>query len=289
MSRRLFAVLIVAVMIVTGLQYWRARQIREALYAAFTPVQLTNCTLQRFGETNDGGYLMCGNLLSAAQSGYSYGIGGADAWGCDVATLFDIPIHQYDCFNTTETRCPGNSSRFHAECIGPERVTTDGRPFDTFANHIERNGDAGKRLVVKMDVEGAEWRSLLIAPDHALEAIDQMVIEFHNVEEASFLETAVRLRQFFHVANVHMNNWSCRPGVEPFPADVFEALLVNKRIAVADTSITAPARSGLDAPNMPEYPDCQQSAPVSELQRIARWTYRKVRTAVSLVRRTVVG
>ena len=68
---------------------------REALYALLRPVALSNCQLQRFGETHDGGYLMCANLLEGVQSGYSYGISGYDQWGCDISTRHNVPVHQY--------------------------------------------------------------------------------------------------------------------------------------------------------------------------------------------------
>jgi hypothetical protein len=58
---------------------------RQALFDMLQPVALTNCELERFGEKNDGGYLMCGNLLGEVQSAYSYGIGGYDQWGCDIS------------------------------------------------------------------------------------------------------------------------------------------------------------------------------------------------------------
>src|SRR6185436_7159902 len=47
---------------------------RAELFKLLQPVAVTNCELERFGEPHDGGYLMCGNLLSAVQAGYSYGI-----------------------------------------------------------------------------------------------------------------------------------------------------------------------------------------------------------------------
>lgn len=268
-----------------AVQYWRARQIREALYDAFTPVKISNCELKRFGNVNDGGYLMCGNLLSAAATAYSYGINGDDAWGCDVSALFKIPVHQYDCFNTNRPTCASALGRFHDECIGPERATIDHRPFDTFANHVEKNGDAGRRLVVKMDVEGSEWRSLAGAPEDVLDAIDQMAVEFHEVEHASFLDTTQRLSEFFYVAHVHHNNYGCRPGFDPFPGHVFEVLFVNKRIAVADPSVTARGPSPLDAPNTPALPDCQAAPGGNELQRIGGWAQRRLRESVAWLRR----
>ena len=35
------------------------------------PVPLANCTLERFGEKHDGGYLLCSNLLKDVSAGYS--------------------------------------------------------------------------------------------------------------------------------------------------------------------------------------------------------------------------
>lgn len=265
-------------------EYRRTRRIREALHAAFAPVRITNCELQRFGNPNDGGYLMCGNLLAASQSAYSYGINGEDAWGCDVAGPLGIPLHQYDCFNTSVPTCrAGTDARFHAECIGPERATIEDRRFDTFANHVSANGDTGKRLVVKMDVEGSEWRSLAAAPDYLLEAIDQMAVEFHEVEQPHFLETANRLNLFFYVAHVHYNNFLCQPGFDPFPGQVFEVLLVNKRIAVANPWVDARGPSPLDAPNNPTVPDCQAPPGGSEARRVYQWLRRQARGTVAAI------
>lgn len=284
LAARVLAVVIALALVAGGVQYWRKRQVREALYAAFTPVQITNCTLARFGNVNDGGYLMCTNLMAAAESGYSYGINGEDAWGCDVAAHTRIPIHQYDCFNTAVPACPGAATIFHAECVGPARASIDNRPFDTIAGHLQANGDVGKRLIMKMDVEGSEWRSLVVAPDHALEAIDQLAVEFHRVDEAHFVDTAARLNQFFYVAHIHQNNFDCRPGYDPFPGPVFEVLFVNKRIAVANPWVNARGPSPLDAPNAPALPDCQEPPNASEPRRIARWIRRYANAAINLAR-----
>jgi hypothetical protein len=287
-TRRAIARIVVAAVLLLAVagavDYWRDRQVREALYAALTPIQITNCELQRFGSRYDGGYLMCANLLSRSQAAYSYGIDGNDDWGCEVAGPLNIPLHQYDCFNTTAPPCPGSAPRFHAECIGPERRTIEGRAFDTIASQIVENGDTGKRLVVKMDVEGSEWRSLASAPDHVLEAIDQLAIEFHRVEERAFVETISRLKQFFYVAHYHHNNYECRPGFEPFAGPVFEVLLVSTRMAVADPWVTAWASSPLDAPNNPNLADCQDQPRRSEPERIVRWLRRKARGLVDRLR-----
>jgi hypothetical protein len=42
---------------------------RQTLFDLVQPIAISNCQLERFGEANDGGYLMCGNLLGGIQSG----------------------------------------------------------------------------------------------------------------------------------------------------------------------------------------------------------------------------
>ena len=84
---------------------------RDMLFAELQPVKLTNCELARYGEDHDGGYLACRNLLSDVRAGYSYGISGYDGWGCEISTELNVPVHQYDCFNTTG-RCAPPVRRF---------------------------------------------------------------------------------------------------------------------------------------------------------------------------------
>ena len=85
----------------------------------------------------------------------------------------------------------------HDECVGPKAETVDGRVFDTMANQIARNGDAGKALIVKIDVEGAEWHSLLETPDALLERIDQLAMEMHGTGEPHFFEAVQKLKRTF--------------------------------------------------------------------------------------------
>ena len=243
-------------------------QQRRALFELLQPVALTNCQLERFGETHDGGYLMCSNLLGSVRSGYSYGISGYDKWGCDISTKLHLTVHQYDCFNTTQPACHGGQTIFHAECVGDTTETTEGRAFDTVKNQFAKNGDRSKRIVLKMDVEGAEWDSLLSLPDETLEQIDQMAVEFHWPEDDEFhwvqddkyVRVVRRLSQFFEVGHIHFNNRSCTVDLEPFPTWAYEVLFVSKRLAVVDPSRKAGGLHPDDAPNDPSVADCQPKA-----------------------------
>jgi Methyltransferase FkbM domain len=237
----------------------RTVEVRKALFAEIQPVHLTNCELRRFGEPNDGGYPLCVNLLEGVKVGYSYGIAGYDRWGCEVSRHLHVPVHEYDCFDLRAPACPDGRTVFHGECIGTVKETQDGRPFDTMSNQFARNENTSTRVVMKIDVEGAEWDAFLLAPDSTLSQLDQIDVEFHHVEDAKYVESIRRLKQFFYVAHVHYNNFSCDPLADPFPAWAFEVLLVNKRIAMSDGS-PAPPASGVDAPNDGSAADCQSAA-----------------------------
>jgi hypothetical protein len=236
--------------------------IRRALLEELTPVTLQNCTMKRFGSANDGGYVMCENLLQEVKTAYSYGIGGNDDWGCEISTRLEVPVHQYDCFEPPNLTCNGGQFVPHDECVGPVAETELTRKFDTVENQIARNGDGGRRLLVKMDVEGAEWKSLLATPDEVLATIDQLPMELHGTGDPLFLEVLQKLKRHFYIVHLHFNNWACQPNVAPFPANAFQVLLVNKRIGVPGTPPpgTPPARQ-FDARDNPKGADCQLPVP----------------------------
>jgi len=277
-SRRLWigvaAVVVGTVAVMAGVHNWRiasARQVRRAeasrktevrtqLFAEIQPVHVTNCELKRFGEPHDGGYPLCANLLGAVTAGYSYGISGYDGWGCDVSRQLHVTVHQYDCFDLREPSCPGGSTVFHGECIGTRKATEDGRPFDSLGNQFATNGHGAAPIVMKIDVEGAEWDSFLFAPDSVLAHIDQLDVEFHHVDDTKYVAAMQRLKQFFYIAHVHYNNFSCDPALAPFPTWAFEVLLVNKRIAMTDGSPAPASDSRVDAANNPAWQDCQAAA-----------------------------
>jgi hypothetical protein len=236
----------------------REEQLRQALLKELQPIKLSNCDLQRFGEANDGGYLLCGNLLAGVQSGYSYGISGYDGWGCDISRKLKVKVHQYDCFDLTEPVCEKGDTIFHGECVaGAPSTDKNGRIFDTPEHQFARNGDTGKHLVMKIDVEGAEWETFSAMPDQVLDQIDQLAVEFHGSGQERFGDALRKLKRFFYIANLHFNNYSCVDNAPPFPSWAYEVLLVSKRLAKPDASAAPPVPSSLNAPNNPKVPDCQ--------------------------------
>jgi hypothetical protein len=234
-----------------------ARAVREQLMRELQPIALENCRMTRVGSAYDGGYLMCGNLLDGVEAAYSYGIGPADDWGCEISQTHGIPVHQYDCFSPPDAGCESGRSVFHDECIGPRTETIDSRPFDTFTRHLIRNGDAGRALVVKIDVEGAELESLMTTPDRVLRRIDQLAMEIHGTN-ARYLDLVRKLKRTFHLVHLHFNNQACSVRSRPLPAWAYQVLLVNKRIGVVDRAAPKPVLPHpLDAPDYSKGRDCE--------------------------------
>ena len=121
--------------VICGLAHRAAqRKLREAILVELQPVTLRNCTLKRFGSANDGGYLMCENLIEPVDVGYSYGVGTNDDWGCEVSRRYHVPVHQYDCFDPARPICDGGKFIFHNECVGDRTEHRKSRFFDTLKN-----------------------------------------------------------------------------------------------------------------------------------------------------------
>jgi len=219
---------------------------------------LKNCALKRFGSTNDGGYLVCENLIEPLDAAYSYGVGPNDDWACEMSRRYHVPVHQYDCFDPARPTCSGGMFVFHDECVGDRSDHRGSHLFDTLENQIRKNGDTGRHLIIKMDIEGAEWDSLLAAPEELLASVPQITMEMHGFDNPKIVKVLRKLKQNFYLVNLHFNNWSCTPKAAPLPAWAYQTHWVNKRIGVLDPAAPLPApMSPLNAPDSPTSPDCQ--------------------------------
>jgi len=124
--------------------------------------------------------------------------------------------------------------------------------------------DHGAPDLIKMDIEGGEWESLLATPDELLASIPQLAMEMHGFDDPKILEVLRKLNRNFYIVNLHFNNWSCTSRATPLPAWAYQVLWVNKRIGIVDPTAPVPApMSPLNAPDSPTWPDCQLRAPRS--------------------------
>jgi hypothetical protein len=230
--------------------------VRQALLDQLQTVTLENCTLRRYGNANDGGYLMCENLLDNVDIAYSYGT--EDSWGCDLSTRHGVAVHHYDCAKSNRAACKGARFVFHDECVGARAESADGRRSDTIASHMARNRDTKRSMVMKIDADGAEWDALMATPDEVFDRTSQIAIALHGTDQRSFVQVVRRLKEHFHLVNLHFSNQACTPDAAPFPSFAFQLLLVNKKVGVLDVNGPSPAAiSPLNVPDAPHLPDCQ--------------------------------
>jgi FkbM family methyltransferase len=115
---------------------------------------------------------------------------------------------------------------------------------------------SARPVFLKVDIEGSEYRVLDDILEHSAD-IDAIAIEFHDVDilPDMFNECIEKIRQKFHVAHIHGNNYA---GLAPFNfPSAPELTFLNKRLftaAPAASALSYPLRE-LDSPNDPRFPD----------------------------------
>ncbi len=211
-----------------GLQ-WEIRKLLSFL----TPLDAIGSSKIRVGSGNDGGYVMIDDF-STVTGAYSLGIGGDVSWDIEMARR-SIPVFQYD--HTVEGP-PISHDLFHFAKIGI--AATDGGEFASLPSLLRTNGHAGdKALILKMDIEGAEWEVLPALAKDDLRCFRQIVVELHGFlrirDEAwrtRAQEALAKLGQHHVACHVHGNNWGEYGIVDGVPIpDVMEVTWCRRDIA----------------------------------------------------------
>ena len=185
--------------------------------------------LIRIGRLYDGGYLMLNNF-NPKQIAYSFGINDDVSWDKDISTrqihcyMYDHTIHQLPC---------GENQFFHWSKTGVCGNTPQ-KDCKTIKQLLESNGHINKNdLILKMDVEGAEWDVLDDIDFSILRKFDQIVIELHHICNLSNYERMIRclnkLQTTHQAIWVHGNNYSDYLKVgNLITPDTLEVLFANK-------------------------------------------------------------
>lgn len=164
----------------------------------------TTCkNFERLGEAHDGGYVMCLDGLDdpGLIGMYSYGINGFDGLGMDLAKRYDVPLYEYDCFNPKVPKpCEGCKVEFNFQCItekGGEKLTDPTHEMGEYRTLTDQLADHGHSdaadgsLLLKIDVEGAEWPIFAAESLKNLKKFRQVVMELH------WLDTVENHPQYF--------------------------------------------------------------------------------------------
>jgi hypothetical protein len=139
---------------------------------------IQSSTLVRVGGPNDGGYVMVDDIYSSTTPvAYSIGINRDVTWDVDVARR-GVDVFMYD---HTISALPTSHPRFHFRRQGLTG-TASRADMRTLEQMVQDNGHCDvPRMLLKIDVEGAEWDALLHTPSDLLARFSQIVIEFHGL------------------------------------------------------------------------------------------------------------
>ncbi|WP_036257741.1 FkbM family methyltransferase [Methylocapsa aurea] len=130
----------------------------------------------RIGPDTDGGYILADDI-STAQSIISYGIG--------AEFRFDIEFakkgHDVYMFDHTIQGIQAEDRRLHFFSEGVAGKTDIAKNLFSIEDHLDRHKISGDHLILKMDVEGAEFDALRAVPDNILRRFEQIVLEVHGL------------------------------------------------------------------------------------------------------------
>lgn len=230
-------------------------QIRKTLHC-MTPQDVLGKNKLRVGRQNDGGYVMLEDFNNVAAA-YSLGIGGDVSWDLEIAAR-GIPVFQYD---HTVAGPPVQNELFTFQKLGI--APTDGGEFISIPTIIRQNGHSNSRdLILKIDIECAEWDAFDALSSTDLDRFQQIVAEFHGflrVREPEWREKAQnvlgKLLRTHAVHHVHANNWADFQIIDGVPVpDVLELCYVRR-----DCAVLAPSTNfyptHFDQPCHPDRPD----------------------------------
>jgi FkbM family methyltransferase len=162
----------------------------------------------RIGPNTDGGYILL-NDMSSNQTIISYGIGTEYRFEIEMAERG----HDVYMFDNTIEAIQAENKKLHFFREGVAGCTDISQNLFSMKDHLHRHQIRGDRLILKMDVEGAEFGVLEAVPDDTLDRFEQIILEVHSLSNLDDLVFRDRFRRIFRRLNsaftlfhVHANN-----------------------------------------------------------------------------------
>jgi len=159
----------------------------------------------RVGAANDGGYVMLDDLPGGVA--YSFGINDDVTWDDDMASRgYEVYMYDY-----TIDALPYEKDGFHffKEGIADFEESDNLKKLETF---IKRNGhEKNGNMILKIDVEGAEWGVFENIPANLLKRFNQIVVEFHDLFDfnnlARYNDVFEKISKIHQPVHYHINNY----------------------------------------------------------------------------------
>lgn len=153
-----------------------------------TPMRVNGANKVRIGAITDGGYVMIDDMPPAPVC-YSIGVGPDVSWDVAMSERYGASVFQYD--HTVEAPpAVGDRCTFHKIGLGADDDQPDLKRLDTMLRdngHLDRDD-----VILKCDIEGAEWAALKGFEAGFFGRFDQIVMELHwldHLHSAEFRQT----------------------------------------------------------------------------------------------------
>lgn len=212
-------------------------------------------TWKRFGSDGDGGYMMHDDILSSDIC-LSFGVGDNFSFDLDIAKK----CHEVWMFDHTVNNLKISQPNIKFNKIGiSHQKSYNYTTMDEILKKVPSDID----IILKMDIEGSEWKVLSNLDDTLFTRFRQIIVEFHDLHKilnnqlfSEITQTLEKLNKSHKLINGHINNWSSFQLVAgvPFP-DVIEATYLRRDSeSLNDKNLTLIENLG-DMPNNPDVPN----------------------------------
>lgn len=206
--------------------------------------EVTGHKFARVGNKYAGGYLML-DTSPTIPIAYSFGIDHDVSWDADMSAK-GYDVYMYD---HTIDALPEENEKFHFFKIGIADSHNHAPDVDILDNLLRTNGHQNEHgMILKMDVEGAEWGFIDMTSEDTLSRFDQIIFEMHDFLQTRDMTQIYRalekLNRTHGLVHVHVNNGSnyIAKNGRVVMADCLEVTYANKKTfdLVAPHSVDLP-------------------------------------------------
>lgn len=178
--------------------------------------------MSRYGNEHDGGYVVPEKAIKLADVLLGYGIDKDNSFEDDFSIRQHKPSYGFDC-GIDGIASKSKLFTFIPECLGTNQTLynshkngKNAQRISTFPQELQSLGLKGKKVFIKMDIEGAEFQVfqdiLPLQKDITGIAIELHMITAENIRQATSL--LAKLNKHFLLIHVHNNlstiKWSHR-------------------------------------------------------------------------------
>lgn len=212
-------------------------------------------TWKRFGSDGDGGYMMQDDILNSDIC-LSFGVGDNFSFDLDIAKK----CHEVWMFDHTVNNLKISQPNIKFNQIGiSHQISSNYTTIDEILKKVPSDSD----IILKMDIEGSEWKVLSNLDNTLFPRFRQIIVEFHDLHKilndqlfSEITQTLEKLNKSHKLINCHINNWSSFQLVAgvPFPNVIEATYLRRDSESLNDKNVTLIENLG-DMPNNPDVPD----------------------------------